>query len=117
MTLELNGIDNQGDFPTGRTLNQDAVNGAVQKYKSVVEHLSCDLNGEAVILNMRNGKYYGVDSVGSSVWDAIQTPVSFRDLQSAIMAEYEVDEETCRKAIRSFLEKMAREGLIEVFDE
>ncbi len=117
MTLELNGIDNQGDFLMGRALNRNTVRGTVRKYRAVVGHLSCDLNGEAVILNMKNGKYYGVNSVGASIWAAIQSPVSFGDLQSAIMAEYEVDEATCRQAIRSFLDKMAKEDLIEVVDE
>lgn len=117
MTLELDGIENRGDFLTGRTLTQDAVNGTVRKYKAVVGHLSCDLNGEVVILNMKNGKYYGVNSVGASIWSRIQAPVSFGDLQSSIMAEYEVDETTCRQAMLSFLEEMAREDLIEVFDE
>lgn len=117
MTLELNAIDYQSDFLMDKTSDENAVDKTVRKYKAVVGHLSCELNGEAVILNMKNGKYYGVNSVGSSIWAAIQAPVSFVELQSAIMAEYEVDEEICGRAIRSFLEKMAKEDLIEVVDE
>ncbi len=117
MTFEMNGIDNPNDFRTGKTSIQDSVGGIVRKYKAVAGHLSCDLNGEAVILNMKNGKYYGVNSVGASIWAAIQVPISFGDILSALLAEYEVDEEICRQSIATFLEKMAREGLIEVFDE
>lgn len=117
MSLEMNGIGAPDDLLSDRTTNRDVIRGTVRKYKAVVGHLSCDLNGEAVILNMKNGKYYGINSVGASIWTAIQAPVTFANLESAILTEYDVDEATCRRAIESFLEQMENEGLIEFFDE
>ncbi len=88
-----------------------------RQYKAVSEHLSCDLNGEAVILNIKNGKYYGINEVGSVIWGAIQNPVNFEDIKSLVLQEYEVDEATCGKEVKDFLEKMAKEDLVEVLDE
>lgn len=81
------------------------------------EHLYSDLNGEAVILSLKNGKYYGVNGVGAFIWSTIQNPVSLQDIQTTVMGEYEVDEATCRQKVLSFLEKMVEEGLIEILDE
>jgi hypothetical protein len=38
------------------------------------EQASTDLGGEAAILNLRNGVYYGLDPVGARIWNIIQEP-------------------------------------------
>ena len=42
------------------------------------EQTSCDLDGESVVLDMSSGKYYGLNSVGSEVWNLIQQPRTVR---------------------------------------
>ena len=81
------------------------------------EHLYSDLNGEAVILSLKNEKYYGINAVGAFIWSTIQNPVTFQDIQENIIEEYDIDEATCRKEVASFLKKMAEENLIEILDE
>lgn len=88
-----------------------------KKYKAVTEHLSCDLNGEAVVLNMKNGKYYGLNPVGSSIWSAIQDPLTLDDIKYAVLEEFEIDEVTCGKEVKLFLEEMTKEDLLEIIDE
>lgn len=90
---------------------------ANRRYSANKEHLYSDLNGEAVILSLKNGKYYGVNGVGAFIWSSIQEPVTFQDIRSAVMREYDVDEAICQLEVSSFLEKMTEEGLVEVFDE
>ena len=86
-------------------------------FVAIKEHLYSDLNGEAVILSMKNGKYYGLNEVGRSIWNVIKDPTNLEEIQARVMREYEVDEETCRLEVSSFLQKMFCEGLIEVVDE
>lgn len=89
----------------------------MKKYKAGTEHLSCDLNGEAVLLNMKNGKYYGLNSVGSSIWSVIQVPSTFDYIKGAVLEEFEIDEATCGREVKLFLEQMAKEDLLEIIDE
>lgn len=84
---------------------------------AIKEHLYSDLNGEAVILSMKNGKYYGLNEVGRTIWNALKTPSYLMDIQACVMREYEVDENTCCREVLSFLRKMHQEGLIEILDE
>lgn len=86
-------------------------------FVAIKEHLYSDLNGEAVILSMKSGKYYGLNEVGRRIWNAVKDPTNFEEIHAKVMREYEVDEETCHREVSSFLQKMFDEGLIEVLDE
>lgn len=88
-----------------------------RKFVADKEHLYSELNGEAVILSLKNGKYYGVNAVGAVIWTLIQNPATFQDIQTKLMSEYDVDETTCRREVLSFLEKMAKDDLIKVVNE
>ncbi|MGD9629036.1 MAG: lasso peptide biosynthesis PqqD family chaperone [Pyrinomonadaceae bacterium] len=89
----------------------------VRRYRAIEDHLFSDLAEEAVILSLRNGKYYGINHVGASIWWVIQQPATLAEVESHLMKEYDVDEETCRAEVALFLETMMREKLIDVFDE
>jgi hypothetical protein len=78
--------------------------------------VSSDLAGEAVILNLKNGMYYGLDAVGARIWTLIQYPQTVVALHDAIMAEYEVDAGRCEQDILALLSDLAAAQLIEITD-
>ena len=95
----------------------DAANIADYLFVVKKEHLYSELQSEGVILSLSNGKYYGVNEVGASIWAAIQKPLKLKEIQSAIEQEYDVDSETCQQEILAFLEAMVKEDLIEIVNE
>lgn len=90
---------------------------ATLSFQAIKEHLFSLLSDEAVILSLKNGKYYSLNSVGSSIWGAIQVPAKLSDIEAAILKEYDVDPQTCRREVILFLEKMVAEDLILMIDE
>lgn len=86
-------------------------------YQAISEHLCCELNGEAVILSLKNGNYYGLNAVGARIWELVQEPVSLSKIEKVILSEYEVDSDECRQEIGDFLTLMNNEGLLEVTHE
>lgn len=90
---------------------------AAVRYKAIKEHLCCELNGEAVILSLKNGKYYGLNPVASRIWELIQTPLSTDEIQTSILLEYDVESEMCEREVYTFLKQMAAEELIVVINE
>jgi hypothetical protein len=78
------------------------------------EHISCDLSGEAAILNLNNGIYYGLDPVGASVWKMIQEPVRVGEVRDRLLDQYEVEPERCERDLLELLQNLATNGLIEV---
>jgi hypothetical protein len=88
-----------------------------ERFVAIKEHLYSDLNGEAVILSLKNGKYYGLNEVGKIIWNSIKEPTNLAQIQARVMSEYEVDENICYSEVLSFLHKMHREELIEILNE
>ncbi len=80
------------------------------------DQVSCDLAGEAAILNVKSGVYYGLDPVGARIWSLLQEPRAVVEIQSAITSEYDVEPERCAADLTSLLEELLAEGLIEVKD-
>lgn len=76
--------------------------------------VSCDLDGEAAVLNLATGIYYGLDKVGATIWQNIQTPATVATLRRIIMARYEVDAVTAQSDLLTFLDDMMHEGLAEL---
>ena len=75
---------------------------------------SCELEGEAVILNLDSGLYHGLNAVGSRIWELVQESRSVASVRDVLLEEFDVDDETCRQDLLGILEEMQRAGLIEV---
>jgi len=78
------------------------------------DQVSCDLAGEAAILNLKNGVYYGLDTVGARIWNLIQTPTTVGAIRDSMPAESDVDAARCERDLLDLLQQLATEGLIEV---
>ncbi len=78
------------------------------------DQVSCDLDGEAAILNLKNGVYYSLDSVGARIWQLIQQPRTLDQIRTVVLEEYDVEPQRCERDLQELLQKLASEGLIEV---
>lgn len=74
--------------------------------------VSCALDEESAILNMDNSVYYGMNVVGTRVWNLVQKAQSIRTIRDAIVNEYDVTPEQCERDLLTLLDQMAAEGLI-----
>jgi hypothetical protein len=78
------------------------------------DQVSCDLDGEAAVLNLSTGIYYGLDKVGATIWQNLQKPTAVGQIHEAIVSAYEVDEQTAQSDLMTFLTEMMNEGLVEL---
>ena len=81
------------------------------------DQVSCDLDGEAAILNLTTGVYYGLDKLGARIWRSIQQPVSVSAVCDLVVNEYEVDAATAESDLLAFLTEMMKEGLVELLPD
>jgi Coenzyme PQQ synthesis protein D (PqqD) len=84
--------------------------------KSSPNQVSCELQGEEVILNLQSGVYYGLDSVGAVIWKLIEEPRTVASIRDAMLEKFEVDAERCEKDLFVLLSRLSEEGLIEITD-
>ncbi|MBN2613957.1 MAG: lasso peptide biosynthesis PqqD family chaperone [Bacteroidales bacterium] len=76
--------------------------------------LFSEIDGEVVMLSVENSEYYGMDTVGSRIWQLLENPLSFKSLVDALLEEYEVTEEQCTANTHTFIEQLAEKGLVEI---
>lgn len=79
--------------------------------------VSCDLAGEAAILDLQSGIYYGLNEVGARVWELIQEPKKVSDIQNTLLEEFDVEPEICLRDVSALLKEMAKNKLIEIPNE
>ena len=78
------------------------------------DQVSSDVAGEAVILNLRSGRYFGLAHVGARIWSLVTEPARVAEIRDAIMQEYDVDHDRCELDVVTLLEQLVDEGLVEV---
>jgi Coenzyme PQQ synthesis protein D (PqqD) len=78
--------------------------------------LSSELGAEHVLLNLRDGIYYGLEDVGSDIWKMLQKPVPVGDICNAIYETRDVDPERCRRDVLKLLDELVERHLVELRD-
>lgn len=78
------------------------------------DQVSCELDGEAAILELKQGVYYGLNPVGATVWALISKPRTVAELKRAVLEQYDVTPEQCERDLLELLGELAERGLIRV---
>lgn len=78
--------------------------------KILVQHLDEDI----VMANIDSGYYFGVNQTSKRIWEMMAAPVTIADICSQLQQEYAVDTITCESQVLTFVQALAREGLVEM---
>jgi hypothetical protein len=85
--------------------------------KRAEDLVSCDLDGETALMSVANGKYYGLDPIGSRIWALLEEARPVAALCAQLRDEYEVEPAQCQQEVLAFLHELAADNLIQVLDE
>lgn len=80
------------------------------------EPVAVDMDDTVVMMSLERGKYYGLDKIGSRIWELLAEPRTVADLCATLEAEFEVDAATCSTDVREFLTELASEQLVRIID-
>jgi hypothetical protein len=83
-----------------------------QRLERSDNQVAAPLGEELAILNVKLGKYYGLDRVGRRVWDLFEVPRTLREIKEALIAQYEVEPETLEADLSGLLDDLVNEGLL-----
>lgn len=73
-----------------------------------------DMDGEKVMLSVRNGKYYNLGDIGGHIWEMLASPAAFASIVDNLFAEYDVARTECEHQVAAFLSQLLSERLITV---
>ena len=91
-------------------------NSSTPRVSVPAEVLTQELRGEFVLLNLSSGRYFGLDEVGTRMWNAFTTSGSVQAACAVLLTEYDVDGDVLRRDLFDLLEKLTQHGLLEVCD-
>jgi len=70
-----------------------------------------ELDGEAVVLNLETGVYYGLDTVGTAIWQAIEPRGRLRHAFDRVVAEFDADPATIESDLIDLADSLLDKGL------
>jgi len=105
----MNQARDGNDAPAGRA--------ATQRFVACKDQASCRLGSESVVLDLKQGKYFGLNDVAARVFELLAQPHSLDELVATITREYEVDPARCASDLRQLLAELERLGVIEACRE
>jgi hypothetical protein len=73
-----------------------------------------DLDGEAVLLNLQTGKYFGLDAIGTRIWSLIGELGALPAVYRKMLEEYDVDAERLKADLLALIDQLAARGLIQL---
>lgn len=73
-----------------------------------------ELQGEAVLLHLDSGIYFGLDPVGTRMWQLIAEHERLADVAGAIAAEFEVSDDQCAMDLLALVGKLENQGLVTI---
>jgi hypothetical protein len=78
------------------------------------DQISTDLDGEAAILNLKSGTYFGLDPIGAFIWKQLAQPQSVSTIAAAVLDHYDVEPERCHDDLLALLRQLDARGLLRV---
>jgi hypothetical protein len=75
--------------------------------------LSREVHGEAVLLHLDSGEYFGLDEVATRMWQLLSELGDLPRVESAICEEYNVDPASASRDVTAFVGQLLEKRLIE----
>jgi hypothetical protein len=93
-------------FSSKQTINLEK---SIQRKDNI---LSSEIDHEMVLMSIENSEYYGLDQIGTRIWQLIEKPQSPNELVNILVNEYDITREQCMEDTLSFIEILAEKNLI-----
>jgi coenzyme PQQ synthesis protein D (PqqD) len=71
-----------------------------------------ELNGEAVILNLDNGTYFGLNPVGMRIWQLCEQHGSLRQVWEAMQREFDAPADALQSDLVAFVNELSSRKLL-----
>ncbi len=74
--------------------------------------VTAEIDNEVAMLSIEEGKCYGLNKVGSHVWNLISDPKRVDEICDDLLQKFEVERALCQQQVLDLLEELRAEGLV-----
>ena len=71
-----------------------------------------ELSGETVLLNLESGVYYGLDAVGTRVWQLLQQGRTIAEVCEVMVEEYDVERDVVNDDVSRLVGELRERGIV-----
>jgi hypothetical protein len=72
------------------------------------------LDDEIVILDLASESYFGLDDVGTAMWNEVTNANSIEQAYTALLEQYDVEPEVLRNDLQNLLQQLVDQQLLEL---
>ena len=76
--------------------------------------MGAEVRGTMILLNADQGKYIGLDEIGTEIWKRTESAIGVDALCSELLDKFDTELETVRRDVLKFLNEMHALGLIDI---
>ena len=73
-----------------------------------------ELQGDAVLLDLKTGVYFGLDKVGTRIWHLLGEQPTVSGVISTMTQEYDVAEDRCSQDVVDLVGRLQEQGLLTI---
>ncbi|MEZ4590931.1 MAG: lasso peptide biosynthesis PqqD family chaperone [Chloroflexota bacterium] len=81
------------------------------------DFITSTIDNDLVMMSLEKGTYYGLDAIGSHVWEQLAQPVTVQTLCHQLTEMFDVDLEQCQQDVLAFLTELQKENMIHVVND
>jgi hypothetical protein len=74
--------------------------------------VTSNIDGEIVMMSVDNGEYYGLDEIGTRIWNLLENTIAINELVDNLTEEFEVEKEDCTRDTLEFLHDLLSKHLL-----
>jgi len=74
--------------------------------------MSQEVSGETVLLDLQSESYFGLDEVGTRIWQLLQEKDDLQSVFDTMLQEYDVEPEQLKADLDELLAKLSESGLV-----
>ena len=86
--------------------------GSRLSYRVATDVVSRGVRDETVLLNLESEEYFGLDPVGTRMWQVIEETGDPEEVIRRLLEEYEVEESVLRQDLTDLIERLEKAGLL-----
>ena len=100
---------------------------APYRYQQLMQHITLahqarandevlfqEVAGEAVLLNLTSERYFGLDPVGTHIWDLINSNLTLQQVHQSLCDTYDASPAKLQEDLLALVAELAEAGLITV---
>lgn len=73
-----------------------------------------EVDGEMVLLDMNSENYFGLDEIGTAIWQGMQEKETLQEVFELLLKQYDVEPDLLKKDLLAFVDKLIEHGIVNV---